>query len=466
MKKFKEAKGKVIRKADGGVPDPQKDFRGWLAYKEAEQGLGDESYQLMPPGLLGRLIPGLSRVSARTALPAAGRGVRFATDAGSRALPAAASRGAIESGTKLLTAPGGKALTRTGVSLVKPTAKDLVGVGTEIAKYGVNTPVAKVAADAAVKGGGKSARNLIGSIGAGIGALGMGVRTEDSDEDTMRNLLAYTLAGSQEDKSRIPNVPLPGMPVEEDKVVASPGSSGGAGKGAARQAPMPPKRAPIPNFLDRDMEAFAKMTAANPELMKTMAEGLPGLPTSSKGGEGEEQELESLKKTGGASSAAAAIPKTKAGLKKFMQDYGKFIALGALAGAGGKKGQIAAPIIAALPGLIQLMKGKGKAAAAPAPKTPAKDTGNYKKGGAIRKFKGGSMDKSKGNTKDSMLTPKYKKGGAMGEMPQHKKMAMGKPTPQSTGQKFAKGGTMKCATGGGVKGYGIAKKIRPTGPMN
>lgn len=182
--------------------------------------------------------------------------------------------------------------------------------------------------------------------------------------------------------------------------------------------------------------------------------------------EGEEQELKSLEKTGGASSAAAAIPKTKAGMKKFMQDYGKFIALGAMAGAGGKGGQIASPIIAALPGLIEMMKGKGKAAAAPAPKAPAKDTGNYKKGGAIRKFKGGSMDKSKGNTKDSMLAPKYKKGGSIGEIPQHKKMAMGKPTPQSTGQKFAKGGTMKCATGGGVKGYGIAKKIRPTGPMN
>ena len=233
-----------------------------------------------------------------------------------------------------------------------------------------------------------------------------------------------------------------------------------------RQAPMPPKIAPIPNFLDRDTEAFAQMTAANPELMKTMALGLPGLPTSSKGGEGEEQELKSLEKTGGASSAAAAIPKTKAGMKKFMQDYGKFITLGAIAGVGGKGGRIAAPIIAALPGLIKMMKGKGKAAAAPAPKAPAKDTDNYKKGGAIRKFKGGSMDKSKGNTKDSMLTPKYKKGGSIGEIPQHKKMAMGKPTPQSTGQKFAKGGTMKCATGGGVKGYGIAKKIRPTGPMN
>jgi hypothetical protein len=76
------------------------------------------------------------------------------------------------------------------------------------------------------------------------------------------------------------------------------------------------------------------------------------------------------------------------------------------------------------------------------------------------------------NMKKDMLTPKYKKGGDMpkgkaaGEMPQHKKMAMGKPTPQSTGQKFAKGGAAKYASGGMCKGYGIAKKIRPTGPMN
>jgi len=82
----------------------------------------------------------------------------------------------------------------------------------------------------------------------------------------------------------------------------------------------------------------------------------------------------------------------------------------------------------------------------------------------------------KGNSMDSMLTPKYAKGGktdkmgkmgkAAGEMPQHKKMAMGKPTPQSTGQKFAKGGAAKYAGGGMCKGYGISKKIRPTGPMN
>jgi hypothetical protein len=245
--------------------------------------------------------------------------------------------------------------------------------------------------------------------------------------------------------------------------------------------------------------------------------------------------------------AAGEIPKTKAGMKKFMQDYGKFIALGAMAGAGGKGGQIAAPIMAALPGLIEMMKGRGKdkvnkkadggklldaleSAYAEfdkdkyskgklktgakrdeemrsvakermerfSPKSPStmvqynpqqgswytpsgfrefedygerkrksdeseKKSGSSKKseGGAIRKFKGGSM-----NMKKDMLTPKYKKGGAAGEMPQHKKMAMGKPTPQSTGQKFAKGGAAKYAGGGMCKGYGISKKIRPTGPMN
>ena len=184
--------------------------------------------------------------------------------------------------------------------------------------------------------------------------------------------------------------------------------------------------------------------------------------------------------------AAEEIPKTKSGLKKFMQDYGQFIALGALAGQGGKGGQIAAPIIAALPGLIAMMK-KKKSGSTPAA-TPDKaqvsmarggfmkkssggETPKKSEGGAIRKFKGGSM---KGNTKDSMLTPKYAKDGKMigkmgkaeGEMPQHKKMAMGKPTPQSTGAKFAKGGAAKYASGGMCKGYGISKKVRPTGPMN
>jgi len=190
--------------------------------------------------------------------------------------------------------------------------------------------------------------------------------------------------------------------------------------------------------------------------------------------------------------AAEEIPKTKSGMKKFMDEYGKFIALGAMAGTGGKAGRIAAPIIAALPGLIEMMKKKksgSSAASSPAPSTPGNMAhgGSMKKssggeppkkseGGAIRKFKGGSM---KGNTMDSTLTPKYAKGGDMpkgmskgkmgkaaGEMPQHKKMAMGKPTPQSMGQKFAKGGAAKYASGGMCKGYGIAKKIRPTGPMN
>lgn len=240
----------------------------------------------------------------------------------------------------------------------------------------------------------------------------------------------------------------------------------GAGRGAAasgsapaRTAPMPMRRADVPNFLDRDMDFVSKMAQADPELMKTVAMGLPSLPKSTPNGEGEESELASM---------MAASGKGKSGLKKFMQDYGKFIALGAMAGAGGKAGRIAAPIMAALPGLIEMMKGKKKSSGGEPPKKS--------EGGAIRKFKGGSM---KGNTKDSMLTPKYAKGGktdktdktdkmgkAAGEMPQHKKMAMGKPTPQSTGQKFAKGGAAKYAGGGMCKGYGISKKIRPTGPMN
>lgn len=273
--------------------------------------------------------------------------------------------------------------------------------------------------------------------------------------------------------------------------------------------------------------------------------GLPSrqLPSMTRGmrfdmPEGEQQELESMMKSSGVAGIAGEIPKTKAGLKKFMQEYGKFIALGAMAGQGGKGGQIAAPIMAALPGLIEMMKGKKKgetmkkadggsikdskknlleeasgnpddsklakfiekrsytldgprrsstfldALFAPRikdfkdvpyykdkyPKSSGGEPPKKSEGGAIRKFKGGSM---KGNSMDSMLTPKYAKGGktdkmgkAAGEMPQHKKMAMGKPTPQSTGQKFAKGGAAKYAGGGMCKGYGISKKIRPTGPMN
>ena len=377
--------------------------------------------------------------------------------------------------------------------------------------------------------------------------------------------------------------------------------------------------------------------------------------------------------------AAGELPKTKSGMKKFMDEYGKFIALGALSGFGGKKGAIAAPIMAALPGILKMLQNRGKktadAPAAPVsnpsvqvgmahggsmgnksaahPKkkmvggtirkfsggvmkkvtkkfaeggegksdkresafrrlkpqyrtdlsflgttTPLRkdsiserlmkeeDTKYYpfgdsdaqkddkdmkralasivdemynsknrlptgggfnddnyqspmvserynkknmgtkgvpydselfkaeqarhinpsvkvsgdktpKKmvGGAVRKFKGGSM-----NTMKENLMPKYKKGGDMpkgmpkemmammgkkgkatGDMPEHKKMDMGmpigkmpdskkmgmaKPKPSSMDQKFAKGGTAKYASGGMCKGYGMAKKIRPTGSMN
>lgn len=123
------------------------------------------------------------------------------------------------------------------------------------------------------------------------------------------------------------------------------------------------------------------------------------------------------------------------------------------------------------------------------------DDYKYSKGGAVRKFKGGAMNTMKDN-----LMPKYKKGGDMpkgmpkemmammgkkgkatgdmperkkmdmgmpiGEMPNPKKMGMAKPKPSSMDQKFAKGGTARYASGGMCKGYGMAKKIRPTGSMN
>lgn len=273
----------------------------------------------------------------------------------------------------------------------------------------------------------------------------------------------FDLAGSSIAKAIAPVV-REVAPVVENQVSA-PGvvRAGSEGK-TPRTAPMPQKKGSAPVFLDRDMEFMAQMAQAQPELMGSKAVGLPSLPAAAP--------VDIAK-------AAGEIPKTKAGLKKFMQEYGKFIALGAMAGQGGRGGQIAAPIIAALPGLIEMMKGK-KSSKPSGATTSSVQTGmshggavgrkssggeppKKSEGGAIRKFKGGSM---KGNTKDSMLTPKYKKGGSIGEIPQHKKMAMGKPTPQSTGQKFAKGGSMKCATGGVPKGYGISKKVRPTGPMN
>ena len=94
----------------------------------------------------------------------------------------------------------------------------------------------------------------------------------------------------------------------------------------------------------------------------------------------------------------------------------------------------------------------------------------YKKGG----------DMPKGMPKE-MMAMMGKKGKATGDMPEHKKMDMGmpigkmpdskkmgmaKPKPSSMDQKFAKGGTARYASGGMCKGYGMAKKIRPTGSMN
>jgi len=245
--------------------------------------------------------------------------------------------------------------------------------------------------------------------------------------------------------------------IVEPKSSARPKKTVASGRAKATQArPTPPMVEPVMPVISMApaVDPLASLPSRQlPSMTRGMRFDMP---------EGEQQELESMMKSSGAAGIAGEIPKTKAGLKKFMQEYGKFIALGAMAGQGGKGGQIAAPIMAALPGLIEIMKSKKKSSGGEPPKKS--------EGGAIRKFKGGSM---KGNSMDSMLTPKYAKGGktdkmgkAAGEMPQHKKMAMGKPTPQSTGQKFAKGGAAKYAGGGMCKGYGISKKIRPTGPMN
>jgi len=124
--------------------------------------------------------------------------------------------------------------------------------------------------------------------------------------------------------------------------------------------------------------------------------------------------------------AAGDLPKTKSGMKKFMDEYGKFIALGALAGTGGKGGAIAAPIMAALPGILKMLQNRGKkTSGAPskfqgyseydamtAPQNAAhggllgnKSAAHPKKkmsGGSIRKFSGGVMKK---------VTKKFAEGG-------------------------------------------------------
>lgn len=255
----------------------------------------------------------------------------------------------------------------------------------------------------------------------------------------------------------------------------------------------------------------------------------PTTPTIPDIGKSIKEGIKSSVATPDIAKAAGELPKTKSGMKKFMDEYGKFIALGALAGTGGKGGAIAAPIMAALPGILKMLQNRGKKkpgapAGAPAkfpgyseydymtaPAAPVdtlnvahggllgnKSAAHPKKkmaGGTVRKFKGGSM-----NTLKENIMPKYKKGGDMpkgmpkemmammgkkgkatGDMPEHKKMDMGmpigkmpdskkmgmaKPKPSSMDQKFAKGGTARYASGGMCKGYGMAKKIRPTGSMN
>jgi len=273
---------------------------------------------------------------------------------------------------------------------------------------------------------------------------------EAENDQFMRNALSNRVLGTTPGLPSFLQVP-PAMRKETEERL----KYGTPGLGKAPPAPKQMLSRPGAASLARP-KSYSPMIDMPPELMgdleapPELASSTPSVP---------------MAPSADLSKLAGNIPKTKSGLKKFMKDYGQFIALGAMAGTGGKGGQIAAPIIAALPGLIEMMKKK---------KSSGADTPKKSEGGAIRKFKGGSMNKMKDN-----LTPKYKKGGDMpkdmpkgkmgkaaGEMPQHKKMAMGKPTPQSTGAKFAKGGAAKYASGGMCKGYGIAKKVRPTGPMN
>jgi len=148
------------------------------------------------------------------------------------------------------------------------------------------------------------------------------------------------------------------------------------------------------------------------------AYGKPTTPTIPDIGNSIKERIKSSVAAPDMAKAAGALPKTKSGMKKFMDEYGKFIALGALSGAGGKKGAIAAPIMAALPGILKMLQNRGKKTPGAPAGTPVpgasipvahggllsnKSAAHPKKkmaGGAIRKFNGGSMN-----------TFKYRNGG-------------------------------------------------------
>ena len=172
--------------------------------------------------------------------------------------------------------------------------------------------------------------------------------------------------------------------------------------------------------------------------------------------------------------AAGELPKTKSGMKKFMDEYGKFIALGALSGFGGKAGVAAGVAGAALPGILKALQNRGKKT----PGTPAgttagtpvpgasipvahggllsnKSAAHPKKkmaGGTVRKFKGGSM-----NTMKENIVPQYKKGGNMPKGMPKEMMAM-------MGKKYKHGGEMSKGMSQGMMDM-MGKKGKATGDM-
>ena len=155
--------------------------------------------------------------------------------------------------------------------------------------------------------------------------------------------------------------------------------------------------------------APANLTNAMPGYKTPTTTTIPDIGKSIKEG------IKSSVATPDIAKAAGELPKTKSGMKKFMDEYGKFIALGALAGTGGKGGAIAAPIMAALPGILKMLQNRGKKKPG-APAAPV-DTINVAHGGLLgnkyaahpkKKMAGGAVRKFNGG---SMNTFKYRDGG-------------------------------------------------------
>lgn len=198
--------------------------------------------------------------------------------------------------------------------------------------------------------------------------------------------------------------------------------------------------APVANVSPADI--LKSVTNSNSEFLQGMdnspadltnamsAYGKPTTPTIPDIGKSIKEGIKSSSAAPDMAKAAGELPKTKSGMKKFMDEYGKFIALGALAGAGGKKGMIAAPIMAALPGILKMLQNRGKktpgvtaddaAAMRSAQKGLPTSGGDYAHGGLLgnksaahpkKKMVGGSIRKFSGGKLISKLIEKMESEG-------------------------------------------------------